>query len=350
MSHSRFEAIGAYLPSKRVTTEELVSQLKATPGFDLEKITGVKERRFRSTEPDNIEDSFTLAMNAVEDCLSRSQYAASDLDVIISTSITRSKDGTKMYMEPSFAGAIGRAIGAREDVITFDLSNACAGMLTGTYILDRMIRSGAVRRGIVVSGEAITPIAETAVEEISEKYDLQFASLTVGDSGAAVVLDQAVDDADKIHYIELTTASEYSHLCLGMPSEKSQGVALYTDNRKMHNESRFLLWTDTQGKYLEKQGGSFADENFDYMIHHQFGAGAIPFINAIAEREFGVPMPPDLNVIEKYGNTSTTSHFIVLHDQLSQQSIPSGAKVLMVPAASGVVAGFLSTTISSLKV
>ncbi|WP_067816587.1 3-oxoacyl-ACP synthase III family protein [Nocardia inohanensis] len=350
MPHSRFESIGAYLPTKRVTTQELVAQLKETPGFDLERITGVKERRFRDTSPDNHEDSFTLAMNAVEDCLSRSQYTASDIDVIISTSITRSKDGTKMYMEPSFAGSIAKAIGARTDVITFDLSNACAGMLTGTYILDRMIRSGAVRRGIVVSGEAITPIAETAVEEITEKYDLQFASLTVGDSGAAVVLDQAVDDKDKIHYIELTTASEYSHLCLGMPSDKSQGVALYTDNRKMHNESRFLLWTDTQGGYLEGEGRTFADENFDYMIHHQFGAGAIPFINAIAEREFGAPMPPDLNVLEKYGNTSTTSHFIVLHDQLSQQSIPSGSKILMVPAASGVVAGFLSTTISSLKV
>ncbi|MCU1643516.1 MAG: 3-oxoacyl-ACP synthase [Nocardia sp.] len=349
MSHSRFESIGAYLPSKRVTTEELVSQLKETPGFDLEKITGVKERRFRDTTPENHEDSYILAMNAAQDCLSRSQYAAADLDVIISTSITRSK-GTKMYMQPSFAGALARDLGARADTISFDLSNACAGMMTGTYILDRMIRSGAVKRGMVVSGEAITPIAETAVEEITEKYDLQFASLTVGDSGAAVIIDEAVDDNDKIHYIELTTASEFSHLCLGMPSEKSQGVSLYTDNRKMHNESRFLLWTDTQGNFMADRGTTFEDEGFDYIIHHQFGAGAIPFMNAIAAREFGAPMPPDLNVIEKYGNTSTTSHFIVLHDQLSQQNIASGSKVLMVPAASGVVGGFLSTTISSLKV
>ena len=40
----------------------------------------------------------------------------------------------------------------------------------------------------------------------------------------------------------------------------------------------------------------------------------------------------------------------VLHDQLSEQSIPAGAKLLMIPAASGIVTGFLSTTISSLKV
>ncbi|WP_069166282.1 3-oxoacyl-ACP synthase III family protein [Nocardia altamirensis] len=349
MSHSRFESIGAYLPSNIVTTQELLSRLKEPPSFDLEKITGVKERRVHDTRPESYEDSFAIAVKAAQDCLSRSRYDATELDVIISTSITRSNHATRMYMEPSFAGSISRLIGAK-NAITFDVSNACAGMLTGTYILDRMIRSGVVRNGMVVSGEAITPIADTAVAEISEKYDLQFASLSVGDSGAAVVLDQAVDDNDKIHYIELMTASEYSHLCLGMPSDKSQGVALYTDNRKMHNEDRFLLGTNSQINYLEARGRTFADEKFDYVIHHQFGAAAIPWMNAICEREFGTPMPPDLRVIEKYGNTSTTSHFIVLHDQLSDQNIPAGSKLLMIPAASGIVTGFLSTTISSLKV
>ncbi|WP_028476797.1 3-oxoacyl-ACP synthase III family protein [Nocardia sp. CNY236] len=349
MSHSRFESIGAYLPSTVVTTKELLSLLKQPPSFDLEKITGVKERRVHDTRPESYEDSFTLALNAAQDCLSRSRYEAGDLDVVISTSITRSKHATRMYMEPSFAGSISRRIGAKK-AITFDVSNACAGMLTGTYILDRMIRSGAVRNGLVVSGEAITPIADTAVNEISEKYDLQFASLSVGDSAAAVVLDEAVDDKDMIHYVELMTAAEYAHLCLGMPSDKTQGVALYTDNRRMHNEDRFLLGTDSQRNFLEARGKTFADENFDYVIHHQFGAAAIPWMNAICEREFGSPMPPDLRVIEKYGNTSTTSHFIVLHDQLGAQNIPTGSKLLMIPAASGIVTGFLSATISSLKV
>ncbi|RDI68925.1 3-oxoacyl-ACP synthase III family protein [Nocardia pseudobrasiliensis] len=349
MSHSRFESIGAYLPEKSVSTADLVSRLKVPPAFDLEKITGVLERRVRSTEPDSPEDSFSLAIKAAEDCLSRSQYAAADLDVIISASITRSKDGSRIYMQPTLASSIAKHLGARK-AIAFDISNACAGMLTGTYILDRMIRAGIVRNGLVVSGEAITPIADTAVEEISEKYDLQFASLTVGDSGAAVVLDRSVDERDRIEYIELVTASEFSHLCLGMPSDKSQGIALYTDNRKMHNESRFVLWTDSQRQFYVERGTTFAEEKFDYIIHHQFGAAAIPYMNAIAEREFGAPMPPDLNVISKYGNTSSTSHFIVLHDHLSREEIPAGSKLLLVPAASGVVGGYLSTTISSLKV
>ncbi|QIS13266.1 3-oxoacyl-ACP synthase III family protein [Nocardia arthritidis] len=349
MSHSRFESIGAYLPEKVVTTQELLSRLKEPPTFDLEKITGVKERRVHATDPDDYEDSFAIAIKAATDCLSRSRYEAGEIDVVISSSITRSRHATRMYMEPSFAGAIARHIGAN-NAITFDISNACAGMLTGAYILDRMIRSGAVRNGLVVSGEAITPIADTAVDEISEKYDLQFASLSVGDSGAAVVLDEAVDENDVIHYIELMTAAEYSLCCLGMPSDRTQGIALYTDNRRMHNEDRFLLGTDAQQTFLASRGRVFADEKFDYVIHHQFGAAAIPWMNAICEREFGSPMPPDLRVIEKYGNTSTTSHFIVLHDQLSEQAIPAGSKLLLIPAASGIVTGFVSTTISSLKV
>ncbi|MFC9787609.1 3-oxoacyl-ACP synthase III family protein [Rhodococcus sp. NPDC127528] len=349
MTKSRFESIGTYLPSTVLSTKELVGRLATAPPFDLEAITGVVDRRVSDTRADSYEDSFTLALNAARDALSRSRYRADEIDVIISTSISRSKNRDTMYLEPSFASMLAKELGVR-GAVTFDLSNACAGMLSGVYVLDRMIRSGAARTGLVVSGEHITPISSTAVSEISEKYDLQFASLSVGDSGAAVVLDRAVDDDDKIDYIELMTASEYSNLCLGMPSDKTAGIALYTDNRKMHNESRFLLWTNAQKEFLAARGRTFADEDFDFVIHHQFGASAVLMLNALGEREFETPMPPPLNVVEKYGNTSSTSHFVVLHDHLKDKAVPKGSKILMVPAASGIVTGYVSATISSLEV
>ncbi|MGL4306048.1 MAG: 3-oxoacyl-ACP synthase III family protein [Mycobacteriaceae bacterium] len=349
MPYSRFESIGAYLPANIVSTEELIGRLSNEPSFNFAAITGVNERRVRDKSPENYEDSFTLAIKAINDCLYRSRYEATDLDVIISTSIARSKDTSKGYFEPSFAAMIAKKIGAKK-AIHFDLSNACAGMLTGTYVLDRMIRSGTVRNGLVVSGESITEISDTAVKEITGGYDLQFASLSVGDSGCAIIIDESTDEKDRINYIELMTASDYSDACLGMPSNKTEGIALYTDNRRMHNEDRFKLWTNNQRKHLATNGRTFADEKFDYVIHHQFGASAIAALNILGEREFTSPMPPALNVIEKYGNTSTTSHFIVLHDKLQQKSIASGSKILMVPAASGVVTGFLSATISSLEV
>ncbi|WP_280502588.1 3-oxoacyl-ACP synthase III family protein, partial [Nocardia farcinica] len=292
------------------------------------------------------EDSFTIALAAALGALDNSRYDAADLDVIISCSITRTR-GEDFCFEPSFALMLRTALGATR-AVHFDVSNACAGMLTGVLLLDSMIRSGAARRGMVVSGECITPIADTAVREISQKYDPQFASLTVGDAGAAVVLDGT--EGPGIDYVELNTSAAFAQLCLGMPSDQGPGVALYTDNRAMHNESRYLLWTSRQREFLAARGSSFADEGYDYVIHHQFSGPAVELIDKIAEREFGAPVPPGLAVLDKYGNTASTSHFVVLHDALRQGRITPGSKVLMVPAASGVVAGFLSVTIGELRV
>ncbi|WP_334028712.1 3-oxoacyl-[acyl-carrier-protein] synthase III C-terminal domain-containing protein [Nocardia terpenica] len=252
-------------------------------------------------------------------------------------------------MEPSFSSFIARRIEAKR-ALTFDISNACAGMLTGVYVLDRMIRSGIVRNGMVVSGEAITYVADTAVNEISERYDSQFASLSVGDSGCAVVLDQAVGD-DKIHGIEMLTAAKYADVSVAMPSDKTQGIAMYSDNRRAHSEDRYLLITYALRDNLCARGAlSFADEKFDFVIYHQIGTTTIMAIDAVIGRELGAPMPSNLQVVEKYGNTSSTAHFIVLHDHLLNKQIPAGSKLLMIPAASGIVTGFLSVTVSSLKV
>ncbi|GAB4589424.1 3-oxoacyl-ACP synthase III family protein [Nocardia sp. IFM 10818] len=349
MARTRIEAIGSYLPTAEVSTAELLAQLAVESPIDLEKVSGVRARRRCGTDSEGrAEDSFTVALAAARGALANSGYRAADLDIVISCSITRIR-GDEFCVEPSFALMLRNELGAA-GAVHFDVSNACAGMLTGVLVLDRMIRAGMVRRGLVVSGEYITPISDTAVREMSEKYDPQFASLTVGDGAAAVILDDRGGADEGIDYIELNTSAAFAQLCLGMPSDRTPGIALYTDNRAMHNESRYLLWTTRQRDFLTARGTDFASENYDYVIHHQFSGPAVELINKIAEREFDAPVPPGPAVLDRYGNTASTSHFVVLHDALKQDRIASGAKVLMVPAASGVVAGFLSVTLGELRV
>src|SRR5262249_33855948 len=110
--HSRFEAIGAHLPTAVLATEELMGRLAEPPSFNFEAVTGVREPRARSTAPAAYEASFALATKAARDCLTRSRYTAAELDVVISVSITRSKDGSKIYFEPSFASMIAKELGA----------------------------------------------------------------------------------------------------------------------------------------------------------------------------------------------------------------------------------------------
>ena len=350
MIRTRFESLGAYLPSAVVSTRELIAQMKFKPLFDLEQITGIKNRRVHSKAEGALEDSFVLATLAARDCLSRSRYRAQDLDVVISTSITRFKDGYRHLWEPSFSLLLKRELGARA-ALHFDISNACAGMMTGVHLLDRMIRAGVVKNGMVVSGECITPITDTAVQEIDEPLDPQFGSLTVGDSGAAVILDHSESDADVIHYCELTTCAEYSHLCIGMPSDQRPGAALYTINGEMHKKERVALWPKFQSDYLARQGRTFADERFDYIVQHQVGTRAVDNFNRFGAACFGVPdMPPSPIIVDELGNTSSTSHFVVLYTELKEKRAKKGAKWLFVPAASGFVLGCVSSTITALEV
>jgi 3-oxoacyl-[acyl-carrier-protein] synthase III len=346
---SRIESIGTYLPSTVVTTRELVASISGRSAAPpVEELTGVVERRVCSRSEADYEDSYILARNAINDCLSRSRYSPDDVDIVISTSITRTKNRSLFSWEPSFASMLARDIGAK-NVIAFDIGNACAGMVTGVMVLDRMIRHGVVRTGIVVSGEQITPAAENAVLEMSETYDPQFASLSVGDAGAAVVIDRATDDGDFIDYVDLMTSAGYAEFCLGMPSDRRQGVAMYTDNRSMQNENRYL-----QGIYwyldsLASRGRSFLEEGFDFIIHHQFSSKAIQYINALLERESGVAMPDSLTVLEHYGNTASTSHFVTLRHHLASGAVAPGSKTLIVAEASGIVTGYMAIRTTTLK-
>jgi 3-oxoacyl-[acyl-carrier-protein] synthase-3 len=345
---TRFESIGSYTPTSIVSTEELINSLAVPRSLKLEALTGIRNRRVYNSDPDAYESSFDLARNAIDDCLARSGYAADELDIVISASITRTKGVGQFCFAPSFALMLRNAIGAKA-ARYFDVSNACAGMVTGIMVLDRMIKAGVVRNGLVVSGEQITPIAETAVREISEPYDPQFAALTVGDAAVAVLLDGRGDDADEIHYVEIMTSAEGAEHCIGMPSDQAPGVALYTDNRAMQNEGRYLQAINRMSTFLEETGRTWESEKFDYWIHHQFSAPAIEYISHLTERHFGTPMPQALNVLHDFGNTASTSHFVVLHEYLAQQKIPKGSKVLMIPEASGIVSGHLAATISRLE-
>ncbi|MGD9007039.1 MAG: 3-oxoacyl-[acyl-carrier-protein] synthase III C-terminal domain-containing protein [Desulfobacteraceae bacterium] len=345
-TNTRFESIGVYLPEKVVTTQELIDRMEYKPQFDLVDLTGVKERRWRAEN----EDSQTLAIKAAQRCLGNSQYEAKDLDVIISCSITRFKN-TFFQMEPAFSKAIKNTLGLRATAVNFDIANACAGMMTGAYVLNSMIKSGAAKTGMVVSGECITPITETAVKEICEIIDPQFASLTVGDSGAACILDKAANGNEGIETFELFCMPEFSELCFGMPSEYNNGVAMYTDAISIHKQVIDRMPT-MMPYYLEKLG--MCADDFDFVIPHQTSSRAIK-----TAMDLCIPLfrkgpsdyfPEVLVSLDRYGNTSSTSHFVVLHDYLERGKIKPGAHIFFIVMASGIILGIVPVTLGNLEV
>jgi len=190
---ARLESLGVKLPSRRLTTRELMAGTRHRTNIDLERLTGIRERRVCSPG----EDSLTLAVDAARDCLARSRHRAADLDVVVCASITRYVGGPSYVLEPPLSVAIAQAIGA-DRAITFDISNACAGMLTGVFLLVEMIRRGTIERGMVVSGEFISGLGANAAQDIRLVTSRQLASLTLGDAGAAVIVERATQGEEGI--------------------------------------------------------------------------------------------------------------------------------------------------------
>lgn len=336
---SRFESIGRKLPGKILTTRELMARTRHRTGIELERLTGIHQRHVCSEG----EDSFTLAVGAARDCLRHSNYSASDLEMVISCSITRFRDGLRNRYEPALSHAIKNAIGA-SGALSFDISNACAGMMTGVFILNEFIQSGQISRGMVVSGESISNLGTNAAKQIRFVLSNQLASLTLGDAGTAVILERAPEGGG-IPVVGFTTLSEHSRLCLGMPSPVGPGASMYTKARTIHkvaiSDSPALL-----KEALDASGLSFGD--IDYVIPHQTSARAIEKGTREISEKLGVSPKNVVVTVDEFGNTSSTTHFVALYKYLTEGRFKKGDNIMLISFASGLEVGVIIFTMDEL--
>jgi 3-oxoacyl-[acyl-carrier-protein] synthase III len=335
----RIESVGVKLPAERLTTRDLMSKTSHRTRIQLERLTGIHERRVVGPG----ENSFTLATGAARDCLSHSQRQASDIEMLISTSITRSRGRSSQTFEPPLSLYVKQAIGATH-AVNFDLSNACAGMLTGVFLLQDLVARGDISCGMVVSGEYISHLSWNAAREIRFLFSKQLASLTLGDAGAAVIVERAPEGSG-IDVIGFTTLAKHSRLCLAFPSSQGPGAQMYTKSRTLHRvaiEDMAPLVAETIGE----AGIDLAD--IDFLIPHQTSARAIragtrEFVHRLGAR----PKHVVIN-LEEYGNTSSTTLFVALHKYLEEQKIRKGDRVMLLALASGIEIGIAIFTIDSL--
>jgi len=330
---SRFVGIGASVPEQRVTSDELMASTTHRTGIDLERLTGVRERRIAGEG----EDSYTLALGAARDALAYANCAAEDLDVLIVSSITHYMGGLRMQLDPPLSVSLKHALGAQR-ALSFDISNACAGMMTGVFILNDMIRSGRIRRGMVVSGEYISQLGRNAALEVRTMMDDQLASLTLGDAGAAAILERAPEGAPGIEVAGFTTLAEHSRLCLAFPAKIGRGASMYSDARTLQE----VGIEDTVPMLREAldQAGLRFDE-IDYFIPHQTSARAIKKgVKEFSERMGGAPKHVVVTV-DEFGNTSSTTHFVALWKYLREGRFAEQDRVLLLSIASGLEVGIV---------
>ena len=205
-----------------VSTDTVLAGCVNDIGIPLERLTGIKNRRMAG----HGEFSIDLARQAVADCLARSSYGPEEIDLVISCNISRCDGPGHTFMfEPSTAARLRDQCGLTS-ALAFDITNACAGMFTG---ISRGRRVPADRIGSARNGgqrRIHHPLTETAQKEIEGPMDARLACLTLGDAGAAVILERGPNGRVGFHDIDMATLGRYSSLCVAKASDGPHGGAI----------------------------------------------------------------------------------------------------------------------------
>ncbi len=336
MSNTIIESLGTYLPPKIVSSQQVLDACRQPIRFPLAKLTGVKNRRMAG----ETEFSLDIARQAVAECLVNSRYNPEDIDLLICGNISRcNAPGLQFTFEPNTSVQLQQHFGFKHATV-LDVSNACTGLFTAAYIADAFLKTGLVRRAMVVSGEYISHIALTAQKEIENYMDSRLACLTVGDAGAALILEQSPSKKVGFHEFDMFTLGRYSEACIGKATDREHGGAImYTDA---------VLVSAVNLKHAVAHAGYIIDHSqwardaFQHIIVHQTSNTTINDVPREINNYFGQEVSKQesvINNIAERGNTATTTHMIALMDNIRSNRIQSGDNAVFGITGSGATIG-----------
>jgi acyl-CoA:acyl-CoA alkyltransferase len=233
---------------------ETYARLGLRPGM-LESLAGISQRRWWT--PD-ISFADAAAMAGAK-ALAEAGIGGDQIGLLIDTSVCRDR------LEPSSAVDVHAQLGIATNCLNFDLSNACLGFMNGMQLAAMMIDSGHIDYALIVDGEGSRYTQERTIERLQRpsatKADIMnnFATLTLGSGGAAMVLGRASDHPSGHRFVGGVSraATEYNRLCVG-------------DLDGMSTDSRGLL---EAGVTLARETWVESQEVFDwadldqYIIH-----------------------------------------------------------------------------------
>jgi len=327
------ESLGVYLPPKAVSTDEVLQGCEREVTFPLEFVTGIQSRRMAGED----EFSIDLACKATQECLALSRHAPSEIDLLICCNISRQDGPDRMSFEPGTAVQLKARFGLFNAVV-FDINNACAGMFTGLKIAEAYLATGAIRCALIVSGEYITHLTRTAQKEIEGFKDSRLACLTLGDAGAAVIVESSADGNVGFRDLDLYTVGRYSDLCIGKATDREHGGAImYSQPSKL---AAVAVKHSIPHCAAMLARNLWSRDTADHVILHQTSESSID--TAVQAMNLLVNKTMRANTLKNIahrGNTATTSQFVAVWDGILDGQIQSGQRVVFPISASGQTVG-----------
>lgn len=336
LAYSRIRAVQGHITGEAVSSADLEASLDLDRRFgmepgSLEQVTGIRTRHRVDHEKVKPHD---LAYNAAHKALTQAAIDPESLDVIIFASVARD------YLEPASAHLVQEKLGA-SNAFVFDITNACLGTMNGVLMLDSLIATGRCRTGLVCGGEVSGPYFEASAEKIRqaesvEDLYLHYAMLTVGDAGAAIVLEPKDGDEPERGFVafEFASHSQYHDLCV-VPILGDKPTMLTDSSRLIEVGS--TIAAEVLDRLLRKS--NWTKDDIDLVVPHQVSR---PGNLKIITQRCGIPEEKMVMTLGEYGNTASTALPLALAQAVEQGRLKPGMKVWLAGFGSGISLGFAS--------
>jgi len=321
---ARLAAVGAYLPQRVLTNEELGAMMATSDEWIVAR-TGIRCRHVAAPE----EAASDLAARAAERILERADLPAADVDVLIMATATPD------HLLPATAGLVADRIGASR-AACFDLGAVCSGFVYGLVQAAALIEAEIAERVLVVSGEVFTRFAD-----FSDRSN----SILWGDAGAGALVVAADRTARGLVGLELGTDGSRAGL-VGVPAGGSRhalhpgadpstnGGAEVDTYIRMNGPEIFRFATRTvvesASRVLSACGVAAAD--LDLVALHQANLRIIEFVG----ERLGVPRERMLDDVVTHGNTAGASIPLALASAEAAGRLRPGQLILLAGFGAGL--------------
>ncbi|MDJ0320255.1 3-oxoacyl-ACP synthase III [Pseudarthrobacter sp. PS3-L1] len=293
-----------------------MKRLRFPPNL-LERVTGITHRRWWAPGT-SFDDA---AIEAGAKALAESGIAASEVGLLINTSVTRRS------LEPSVAVKIHHGLGMPSSAMNFDVANACLGFVNGLTLAANMIDAGQIKYAVIVNGEDAEATQEATIarllrpETTRADFTSEFATLTLGSGAAAAVLGPA-DEHPGAHRIiggVMRAGTEHHDLCVG-------GIdGMSTDTKGLLDGGLQLVvdaWREAQPEW------DWASMD-RYVTHQVSNVYTQAIIDAVDLDPAKVPI-----TFTEWGNVGPASLPMTLAAEA--QTLSSGDRVLCMGVGSGL--------------
>ncbi|MFC5873071.1 3-oxoacyl-[acyl-carrier-protein] synthase-3 [Chryseobacterium arachidis] len=341
---SKIIGVGNYIPSETITNlffdqhvflnEDgiVLKDNNASITRKLQKITGIEERRYATSNQVTSDLGFIAAQAAIENA----EIDPETLDYIIfAHNFGDVRFGTvQSDMVPSLAARVKHLLKIKNNFcVAYDVLFGCPGWIEGVIQANAFIKSGIAKKCLVIGAETLSRVVD-----IHDRDSMIYA-----DGAGAVVLEANCDESGiQSHLSASYTFKEKDYLYFGKSyNNESCPNTKYIkmDGRKIY-EFALLNVPDAMKQCFDKSG--YPIEQLNKIIIHQANE---KMDEAIVERFYQLydkPMPDHIMpmVIDKLGNSSVATIpsllAMILNGELEAHQIEKGDVLLFASVGAGM--------------